>query len=480
MPRNPAAEVNGRPVVIATGQGELLPFVTPGDWHGTFAPERAWLIDQWIPDGRATLLSGDGGSGKSLIAQQMATCVAIGTPFMGIEIERVRSMYVTCEDDPAELHRRQDGINRALQTDHGLVGSELMLVSRVGEVDNALMRFQDESTPELTKFYWQVIATAQANAARFLVLDNVAHMFGGNENVRLHVAAFCNGLEAMARAIDGAVLFLAHPAKSGSQYSGSTAWENQVRSRLFMQRPKADEGLADPDVRTLTRSKSNYAATGAMIEMRWQDWGFVPSNADREDWRAAMANNAQANAENDRFVELLRIRTGQGLRVSAKRQAPNYAPRVFEAMPSAKRMKAEQFQRAMERLLELGTIREVKVRDASRHPVECLMHKSDLRDGCGEVPPAKAKQSESQGNPPHSACGTVNAGQSAVRSGSDGAAQPESGGNAGFQDAGQSRSGSGVEASGEPLPDYIHNQGEALRQATTPQPPPIDIENWDG
>jgi RecA-family ATPase len=479
MPRNPAADVHGRPLVVATGEGELLPFVTPGDWHGTFAPERSWRIDQWIPDGRATLLSGDGGSGKSLVAQQMATCVAIGAPFMGIEIERARSMYVTCEDDPAELHRRQDGINRALNTDHGLVGGELLLVSRVGEVDNALMRFQDESTPELTKFYWQVIATARANAARFLVLDNVAHMFGGNENVRLHVAAFCNGLEAMAREIEGAVLFLAHPAKSGAQFSGSTAWENQVRSRLFMQRPKADEGLANPDVRTLTRSKSNYAATGAVIEMRWQDWGFVASTADREDWREAMANNAQANAENDRFVELLRIRTGQGLRVSAKRQAPNYAPRVFEAMPSAKRMKADQFQRAMERLLELGTIREVRVRDASRHPVECLMHESDVRDSCGEVPPKKANQQESLGNLPQSGCGTVDAGQSAVWSDSACDPQSESGGNAGSQRAGQLRSGSGVEATGEPAPDYIYNQGQALRPATTPQQQGEPMPGWD-
>jgi len=35
-------------------------------------PSRHWIVEDWVPKRRVTLLSGDGGSGKSLLAQQLA------------------------------------------------------------------------------------------------------------------------------------------------------------------------------------------------------------------------------------------------------------------------------------------------------------------------------------------------------------------------------------------------------------------------
>ena len=76
-----------------------LPLVSPGQWEGKAAPKRLWLWDDMIPVMRATLLTGEGGSGKSLFAQQLATCVALGLPFLGIPTRQQAALYVTCEDD---------------------------------------------------------------------------------------------------------------------------------------------------------------------------------------------------------------------------------------------------------------------------------------------------------------------------------------------------------------------------------------------
>lgn len=216
-----------------------LPLISTGAWDGKPAGDRVWLLDEWIPVMRATLLTGDGGSGKSLLAQQLATCVALGLPFMGVKTRQQRSLYVTCEDDRTELHRRQEGICAALGVSMAELDGKLFFLSRCGELDNSLLHFGSDGVIQPSRFYRSIEAVAESNAIMFLALDNIAHLFEGNENIRNHVAIFCNALEMMARSIGGTVLFLGHPAKSGAQFSGSTAWENQVRSRLYLSRPDA-------------------------------------------------------------------------------------------------------------------------------------------------------------------------------------------------------------------------------------------------
>ena len=67
----------------------------------------------------------------------------------------------------------------------------------------------------------------------FLWLDSVARIFGGNENDRHQVTQFITWLTAAAGA--AGIGIIGHPGKGqGSEYSGSTAWEGSVRSRLFL------------------------------------------------------------------------------------------------------------------------------------------------------------------------------------------------------------------------------------------------------
>src|SRR3546814_11308402 len=83
-------------------------------------------------------------------------------------------------------------------------------------------------------------------------------------------------LNNLASEIDGSVLFLGHPNTAGQDFSGSTAWENQARSRLFMEVPQDEEGNAtDPDARVLVRGKAHYARNDERVTFRCMQWACV-------------------------------------------------------------------------------------------------------------------------------------------------------------------------------------------------------------
>jgi RecA-family ATPase len=426
-----------------------LPITSTGIWDGKAANARLWVVEEWIPLRRTTLLTGDGGSGKSLVSQQIATCVALGLPFMGLKTRKLKALYITCEDDLGELHRRQEGICGAVGASMSELDGNLFFLSRCGDLNNSLLHFHNDGV-EQSQFYRDIANFVWTNQIGFLVLDNIAHLFEGNENLRNNVAIFCNAMEALAKEAGATVLFLGHPAKAvGSQYSGSTAWENQVRSRLYLKRPEGDEGAYDDDARILERSKSNYAKNGDAIKFRWQDWAFVEAEAPSATWQDQMAGNAQAAAENTRFMALLQERIKQGRAVSGRNMARNYAPRQFATMPQAKGMKAEQFERAMERLFALEHIEEVDIRNPTdRHATRCIMPVKDaaghLRATSGGRLSSMRATSQNSRETAENDCGPRLAGHLAGQLFTPGADMPETSGNAGSNSAGHLRGSYGA------------------------------------
>jgi RecA-family ATPase len=66
-----------------------------------------------------------------------------------------------------------------------------------------------------------------------------------------------------------AVLLLAHPSASamasGDGGGFSTAWNNSVRSRLYLRRPKSEDAEAIADRRVLEVRKANYGPSGGNL-----------------------------------------------------------------------------------------------------------------------------------------------------------------------------------------------------------------------
>ena len=337
------------------GLGSLA-IINPAEWEGVDVPQREWLIDGWLASGTAALLAGADGVGKSLLSQQLATCLATGTPFLGMPTRETRAIYITAEDDADELHRRQSAINASIGVTMAGAGPRLGLLSLKGEDCNLLATYDAEGRMYATSLFYRIEVAAKAHGAGFVVLDNIAHLFGGNENVRSQVAAFCNLMDRLAIAIGGTVLFLGHPAKAeGSEYSGSTGWSAHVRQRLFVERLKANDEIIEPDARTLRKSKANYAQAGEEISFVWHRGAFTIPGAIPAGMRyGGEAENA--GRANEIFLACLAAATKQRRNASHSPNARNYAPKAFARMPEGRGLKAQALARAMEGLFALGEI----------------------------------------------------------------------------------------------------------------------------
>src|SRR6185437_11096178 len=255
--------------------------IDPSKHWLTEAPLREWLIQDWIPIGYVTGMYGDGGIGKSLILQQLATSISLAMPWMGLDAKGGRAFAFMCEDDAAELHRRQEGINRSYGVEMANL-EHLRSVPRLG-FDNLLMTFDQESRGKPTELFAQICKRLGEFRPRLVVLDTLADIFGGNEINRAHARQFVQGVGGqIARNYGCAVVVAGHPSaaglSSGSGQSGSTAWNNTFRSRLYITRPEDDE-----DARLISRMKSNYAPKGGEITAKWHDGAFQveqrPANA---------------------------------------------------------------------------------------------------------------------------------------------------------------------------------------------------------
>lgn len=191
--------------------------IDPSDWHGQEPPAREWMLDNWLPQRRAAYITGAGGAGKSLFGQQLATCIAMGLPFLGIDTAHAPAIYLTAEDDADELQRRQRAICRALGTPEARLRGQLFHISLFGETANEMVTFEREGGMQLASAWKKLISTARITRARFIVLDNVSHLFAGNEVDRAQVTAFANLLNSLAQEIDGVVLLIGHPNKAGAR-----------------------------------------------------------------------------------------------------------------------------------------------------------------------------------------------------------------------------------------------------------------------
>ena len=76
-----------RAAADAVANGPPLRPVSPIVLADLRPPPRRWIVPEWVPAGVVTGLYGDGGLGKSLLAQQLQTAMAIGEPWLALPVE---------------------------------------------------------------------------------------------------------------------------------------------------------------------------------------------------------------------------------------------------------------------------------------------------------------------------------------------------------------------------------------------------------
>jgi RecA-family ATPase len=341
----------------AAGHGTTLPVIDPREWQGKPVPEREWLVEGMIPHRTVTLFSGDGGSGKTQTALQLIVASSLGLQWLGKEVGPGPCLLYTAEDEADELHRRLAAT--VTKTGHRLADLEGVRLIPMAGRDAVLAKPNGLKAIGATMLFEKLKAEVERLNPRLIVIDPAADVFGGDEIVRVQVRQFVQKLASLAFDSDCAVVLLSHPSltglNSGSGTSGSTAWSNSVRSRLYLEAVKGD-----PDRRLLRVMKANYARTGDEIAIRWDDGVYVLDDGDDP------AVESLIHAATDKlFLELLAMFTAQEQNVGLA-TGTNYAPAKMVKHPKAKGYRKEQFATSMQRLLDAGKIKVVTEGSPSR------------------------------------------------------------------------------------------------------------------
>lgn len=355
--------------------------VDPVKLQGVVVPPRQWLWASWLPMHATTAFYGDGGTGKSLLAMQFMTAVATGLPFLGCEVRQCRALGVFCEDDRDELHRRQARINAQMGVDFADL-MNLGWITRVGE-ENLLMTFTSDGRGEPTPFFHQIVAEAKKMGAQLIMIDTAADTFGGNENIRAQVRQFISMLNRLALEIDGAVLLLAHPSQTGRAAGtgdgGSTAWSNSVRSRWYLHRDDEEKGSGvNPNLRTLSRKKANYASTGEKLTLEYEDGAFT-GDANPQGFDDAGVPLDRLDQAERAFLAGLEGLIAKGTDCNIHKGQANYAPKsIRELTFPGQSFDVDELEAAMKRLLRSGEIRSVKEGPPSRQRSRLIIEEPNL------------------------------------------------------------------------------------------------------
>ena len=199
-----------------------------------------------------------------------------------------------------------------------------------------------------------------------VVLESSADLFGGNEIDRVHVRQFITLLRALAMICGSALVLLSHPSLSGlgsgSGMSGSTAWNNSVRSRLYFTH---SDNKDEPNLRELKVMKSNYGPPGEIIKCVWSDGIFAVENEFTDPLKQASLDQKAQTI----FLACLDDHWRKKIWVNNKPTSRSqYAPKIFAKLDTAKSLadrdatRISLLEKAMNELLKVPD-------DPEKHPV---------------------------------------------------------------------------------------------------------------
>jgi hypothetical protein len=326
-----------------------------GELDSQTPPIREWAIDHWFGMGHVTLMAGAGGLGKTSVAQAMASCLSTHRDYLDNVPKPRRTLMWACEDDAEELWRRQLAIAKSLGMTLKDFESSFFLMPYDGE-DVELCRVSDGviSISPMMETLRQQIGDFKAEA---VILDNIARLYGCNENDRHQVTSFIAMLTKATKPTRAAVMLLGHPAKGpGSEYSGSTAWEGAVRSRLYLgrtlpdQEPTTPQDGQDTDTLFLCRRKANYS-TRDYRRIRYVDGVMIPDGVERP---VTMRPTEYAQ---DIVIRAVVALERMGKYGNASTASPDYLPKLAHSYGLTEGIGSKQFGTAMRELEKVGKLK---------------------------------------------------------------------------------------------------------------------------
>jgi putative DNA primase/helicase len=243
----------------------------------TWQPEHpGWWWNGYMPAREVTGLSAHGGTGKSTVAAILGAHIALGLPYLGQQTRQGRVLYFSAEDPANVLRFRIAKIARQYEMDCEALAQNLHVLDATEghPVLWADGRTAGSGHAGLTATYRELKRYIEAHQIDVLLIDNASDVFAGDEINRAAVRAFMQSLAALVRPQGGAALLLLHVDKASARgvsmgadnYSGSTAWHNSARSRLFLKRQ--GDGLE------LLHEKCNHGPLMPSLALEWPEGGL--------------------------------------------------------------------------------------------------------------------------------------------------------------------------------------------------------------
>lgn len=306
--------------------------------HPSEPPVFVW--EGYLPSGEVAMFGAHGGTGKSTLALMLAVSVAIGRSLFGATVRQGNAFFVSLEDGPNIVRHRLAHICKFWSVDPSSLDGTLQIVD--GTEYPELFSAETRGGGKTTDTYSELRRLIQTQKVSLLVVDNASDAYGGDEIQRRQVRAFIRALGELAKLSGCAVLLLAHVdkitsrnknAQGGEGYSGSTAWHNSVRSRLFMTRHNDGNLLIE-------HHKSNLGKLQAPIKLQWPD-GKLPMLMEEDDYGQSGHDRVSGRLEDAKASPILRMIAEFASREHFCSPSPTARTNVFSTLknePAFKRL----------------------------------------------------------------------------------------------------------------------------------------------
>jgi DNA-binding MarR family transcriptional regulator len=190
-------------------------------------PQVDWVVHDLFIRPSLNVLVGDPGSKKTLLALDLATCLALGKPWLGRTTVPTPALYL---DEETGIPRLWSRINGVLQAHGANVDTPFHYLSLSG--------YDLRDANEMNDLMEKILEVH----AGLLVIDALADVIrGGDENSVLSTYPVLNYLRHMAEFTHAAILILHHTNKTGV-FRGSSAIAAAVDLMLSIESP-ADSTL---------------------------------------------------------------------------------------------------------------------------------------------------------------------------------------------------------------------------------------------
>ena len=282
----------------------------------TDAYKPKFLIDNWMPANRLTLLTGPGGTGKSYLALQYIAGLAMGItdyflkPYHGTSEElfsenshafrkdSIKVVIASYEEDLSETWKRIAWICDWLGwADYETLTKQIRFVDlkMFGPMWGVGQDTHLATRAKLLDVGDWLLSECDLYGAELLMLDPSAGVYGANENARESVREFCSYLNGWGQQVNCATLLIAHPNKAGDDYSGNTDWLGSCRAMWTLRVEKENRGTkTKPEWHywyQLTNAKQNYAESQRAIFLQ------KINNKQEKRWTPIWQRCSQSEAE---------------------------------------------------------------------------------------------------------------------------------------------------------------------------------------